>query len=103
MIERLSIPLDEREILPVVFRVATRTFLARSGGDVVRRMKSTVRLQAAGDFGMAFQAFEGGLTAELVTAGAIRRSIQGLMRPRQRPGRDLGKARAAQDEPAKEQ
>jgi len=82
MVERLGVPLDEREILPVVFGVAAGAFLARSGRDVVRGVESLVSLEAAGNLSMAFQTFEGGLTAELVATGTIRRSVKRLMRPR---------------------
>ena len=82
MVERLGVPLDERKILPVVFGVAACAFLARSGRNVVGGVESPVSLEAAGNLSMAFQTFEGGLTAELVATGTIRRSVKRLMRPR---------------------
>jgi hypothetical protein len=66
-------------------------------------MKSPVSLQAASDFRMAFQTLEGGLATKLVATCTIRGSIQRLMRPRKRAGRDLRKTNAAQDEPGNEQ
>src|SRR5262249_54840443 len=82
MVERLGVPLDERKILPVVFGVSECAFLARSGRNVVGGVESAVSFEAAGNLSMAFQTFEGGLTAELVATGTIRRSVKRLMRPR---------------------
>ncbi len=80
VVERLGVPFNEREVFAVVFGVAAGALLARAGGNVIRGMQSLVGIEALGDFGVALQAFEGGLSAELVTTGAVRRSVEGLVR-----------------------
>ena len=42
VIEALDIPLDQREVFPVMFGVTARTLLARAGIDVVGRMQALV-------------------------------------------------------------
>ena len=86
MIEGLDVPLHQGEVFTVVFRVAACAFMARSRGNVVGGVQPSVRRQAPGDFGVTVEALERGLSAELVAAGAVRRSGQGLMWPRERAG-----------------
>ena len=47
------------------------------------------RRETSGDFGMAFQAFERGLSPELVASGTVCGPIQLFVRTRKRAGRDL--------------
>lgn len=98
MVEGLRVELDQREIFAVVFGMALGAFLAGALRDVVSRVKSAMGGQAAGDFGVAFQALEGGLSAELVTTRAIGGSVQRLVRSRERARRDLGLTAAAKQE-----
>jgi hypothetical protein len=90
MIEGFRIPLNEREIFAVVFRVAAGALLTGPGRDVVGGMKPVMSVQAVGDFSMAFEALESGLAAEFVTTRAVRGSVEGLVRPRERARRNLG-------------
>ena len=82
MVKRLGIPLDQREILPIMFRVAAGTFLARAWGKVVCGVQALVGFQAAGDLSVALQALKSGLATKFVTTGAIGGPIQRLMRSR---------------------
>ena len=82
MVESLGVPLNKGEVFTVVFGVAAGALLARAGRDVVGRVKPLVGGQAGGDFGVAFHAFEGCLTAKFVTARAIGGPVQRLVRPR---------------------
>jgi hypothetical protein len=59
---------------------------------VVGRVKPLASRNAAADFGVAIHAFEGCLSAKLVTARAVGRPAQRLVRPRQWAGRYLGGA-----------
>lgn len=72
VIESLGIPFHQRKIFPVMFRVATRAFLARTCRDVVRRVQSPVRCDPAGNFGVTLETLQGRLAAELVATGAVR-------------------------------
>ena len=79
VIERFRIPLDEREILAIVFGVTSRALLTRSWRDVVGRMQAAVRRQTTGNFCMALKTLQRSLASELVAAGAIRGSVERLM------------------------
>lgn len=90
MIKSFRVPLNEGEIFAVVFGVTAGALLTGSGRDVIGGMKPVVGVQAVGDFGVALEAFESSLTAELVTASTVGGSIQRLVRPREGPRRNLG-------------
>jgi hypothetical protein len=66
VIERLEIPLNEWEVLAIVFGVAASAFLAGAWGNVVTRMQSLMHLEARGDFIVAVQALECRLSAKFV-------------------------------------
>lgn len=83
VIERLDVPLNEREIFTVMFRVAARALPAGAGRNVISRMQSLMRAHSTRDFIVAVKAFERRLAAELVATGAVRRSIERSMRFRQ--------------------
>lgn len=89
VIECLDVPLDEREIFAIVFRVAARALLARIRRNVVSGVQSPVSSDAACDLRMTIQALQSRLSAEFVTTGAIRRSVQRLMGAGERAGRNL--------------
>ncbi len=71
VIERLDVPFDQREIFPIVFRVAACALLAGTGRNVVSCMQSLANVEARGDFSVAIQAFERSLSTELVATGAV--------------------------------
>lgn len=87
--EGLDVPFDQRKVFAVVFRVAAGALLARARRNVVSRMQAFPGEEPRGNFGVAVKTFEGSLSAELVTTGAVRRSVQRLMRPGQWTGRNL--------------
>lgn len=75
MVESLGVPLDKGEILAVVIGVAAGALLAGADWDVVGCVKPLVSRNAAADFGVAINAFEGCLTAKLVTTRTVGRSV----------------------------
>ena len=75
VVKGLCIPLDQREICPVVLGVTAGALLAGAGREVIRRVQPPVSLKTAGDLGVAFQALKRRLAAKLVTSGAVRRSV----------------------------
>lgn len=79
MTKRLDVPLDQREVFPVVFGVTSGAFLARSSGNVVRNVKTFARRKPIGDFGVTVEALQRGLPAKFVTAGTVRGTVQSLM------------------------
>ena len=90
VVERFCVPLNQREFFSVVFGMAFRALLAGTGREVIGGVQSALGRKAAGDFGVALQAFERRLSAKLVTAGTVGGSVQRLVRPRQWAGRNLG-------------
>ncbi len=77
VIERLRVPLDQREILAVVVGVAAGTFLARSRGEAVSGMQTFVSSDSRRDLRMTIEAAKFGLASgDLVATGAIRRTVQ---------------------------
>lgn len=103
VVESLGVPLDQGKIFAVVFRVAAGALLTGSCGNVVGGMKAAVSVQAVSDFCVALQALESGLAAELVTTGAVGRSIQRLVGTRERSWRNLGCARRRKKEDAEQE
>ena len=96
VIERLDVPLDQREVFPVVLRVATGTFLTGARRDVIGGVQAFMSGKPGRDFGVTVQALQRRLAAELVATGAVGRSVQRLMRPREWSGRDLRRSRGQQ-------
>lgn len=87
VVEGPRVPLDEREVFPVVVRVAAHTFLAGARRHVVSGMQSLVCREPGSNLPVAVQAFEGSLSrGQLVTAGAVAGAAQGLVRTRQGSG-----------------
>ena len=86
VVEGPRVPFHEREIFTIVFRVTARAFLAGACGDVVRSMQSAASGQASADFGVAIEALQRGLSTELMTAGAIGRSVERLVGAREGAG-----------------
>ena len=89
VVERLDVPFDQREIFAIMFGMAAGAFLTGTRRDVVGRMQATSRRKARRDFRVTFEALQRSLSAEFVTAGTIRRSIQRLVRTGKRSGRNL--------------
>lgn len=89
VIEGLDVPLDQWKIFSVMFRVAVCALLTGTGRNVIAGVQALARGETSGDFGMAIQAFERGLSAELVASGAVGGPIQLFVRTRKRSGRDL--------------
>ena len=81
VIERLRIPLDDREVAPVVIGVAFGALLARTRPQPVRRVQPLVSIQPSGDLRVTVQAFESRLsTSQLVTRGAIGSALKIFVR-----------------------
>jgi hypothetical protein len=59
VIETLGIPLDQREILSVVLRMAASAFLARAWFDVIGRMQPLMGGNPGRNLAMAIEAFKG--------------------------------------------
>jgi len=87
--EGLDVPFDQRKIFAVVFRMTASALLAGAGRNVISRMQAFPGREPSGNFSVAAQTFERGCSAELVTTGTVRRSVQRLMRPGQWTGRNL--------------
>jgi len=75
VVEGLGVPFNKREVFAVVIGVATGALLAGAGGDVIGRVKAFVGRNAAADFGVAIDAFEGCLAAKLVATRTVGRSV----------------------------
>lgn len=99
VVESLGVPLDEREVFPVVIGVATRAFLARSWLDVVGGVQSFMCGNARGDVGVALGTTESGLPSSNFVAGrAIGGAAQELVRTGKRSGRNLRGSRGRKPE-----
>ena len=88
VIEGLDVPLDQREVFSVVLGVAAGAFLAGAGRNVVGGVQALAGREPGRDLGVTVQTFQRRLPAELVATGAVGRSVQGLVRPRERAGRN---------------
>lgn len=88
---RDRLPLDEREVLSVVFRVTTNTLgRARILADE-RRVQSPAAKDPCRDVLVALHAAKvGGACAHPVTGGASRWPVERPVRSGERSGRDLG-------------
>ena len=90
MIEGTCIPLDQREILAVVFRVTLYTFLTGVRVQVVRSVQPFSRRDTRRDFAVAIQTFKRGLAAaQFMTGGTVARAIERLVGTRKSTGRNL--------------
>jgi len=76
VVESLDVPLDDGEIFAVMFGMTARAFLTGAWGKVVGGVQASVRREPGCNLGVALQAFQGRLPAELVATGAIRRSVE---------------------------
>ena len=91
MIERLLVELRQLEALAVMLVVAAGAVELIVGLFVDAGVITTTRVQAAGDFGVAIQAFERPLAyAEGMATSALRGAFQIGMCLRQRARRNLG-------------
>ena len=86
VIESLAIPLDQREIFSVMFRVTARAFLARAGIDVIGRMQSLMRSDARRDLAMTVQTLESRRRSEFVATSTVCGPVQRRMRAGERTG-----------------
>lgn len=89
VVKGFDVPLDDGEIFAVMLGMTARAFLTGAWGKVVGGVQSAVRREPGCNFGVAFQAFQGRLPAELVAAGAVGRSVERLVRPGKRTRRNL--------------
>lgn len=71
VVKRFRVPLDQREIFPIVFGVTAHALLAGARRDVISRMQPFACGKAAGDLSVAFQALKGSLASQFVTGGAV--------------------------------
>jgi len=91
--------MNEGKILAIVLEVAPHAVPAIGILHPEERVVALMRGQAVGNFLMAFEAFEGRRAgSELVARVALRRAIEGLVRFRERPGRNLGTGTGAAKE-----
>lgn len=95
VIESFDVPLDQRKVFAIMLGVAAGALLARPWRDVIGRMQASVSCEPGRYFRVALHALQLSLSTELVAFGAVRRSIEGLMRARERSGRNLRSSRVA--------
>ena len=77
MIECACIPLDQRKIFTVVFRVTLHTLLAGVCVQVVRSVQPFSRRDARRDFAVAIHTSKRGLAAaQFMTGGTVARAIE---------------------------
>jgi hypothetical protein len=98
VIEGVDVPLNQREVFPVVLGVAAGAFLAGAGRDIIGGVQAFASRKAGRDFGVTVQTLQRRLPAELVATGAVGGSVQRLVRPREWSGRDLRRSRGQQRE-----
>ena len=101
VIEGFGIPLDERKILTVVFRVTARALLARSWGNVVGGVEALVRGDAGCNFSVAVDALQRGSGAERMTCGTVGCAGKRLVRARKRARRNLRPSRRQEPQQTK--
>src|SRR5579864_1052739 len=93
------VPADKREILAVVFGVATGAFLLAGADGPKRGVQAALGRYPAGNIGVALQAFEAGRARrQLVAADTLRGAAQRLVRPRKGTRRDLRPAHGRQQQ-----
>lgn len=86
MLKGLWVKSDQREVLTIVFQMASRAISLVLRGANGTAMIARATYGPSLDLGMAFQALEGPETsAKVVTGGAIGNTFQILMRSRERP------------------
>jgi hypothetical protein len=96
VIEGFDIPLDQREVFPVVLRVAAGAFLAGARGNVIGGVQAFVSRKPGRYFSVTGQTLQRRLTAKRMATGAVSRSIQRLVRSREWSRGDLCGSHAAQ-------
>lgn len=80
VIELVGVPLDEREIQPIVIGMAANALLAGAGRNVIRGVQSALGGDARADVGVATNAFEFWLpAADFVAVGAVGSTVEVLM------------------------
>jgi hypothetical protein len=72
-------PLHQWKILAIMLGVAFSAFLAGCGIEPIGGMQTPVCVQARRDFGMALEAFQSGLSAELMAGSAVSRALKSFM------------------------
>jgi len=90
MIEGLGIPLDERKVEAVVIGVALRAFLAGACPDAKREVQAFVSRKAGGNFGVAIEALENRLAAQLVAGRTASSAFKVLVSASKGSRRNLG-------------
>ena len=90
MIEGLGVPLDERKVEAVVIGVALRAFLAGARPDAKREVQAFVSRQVGGNFGVAIEALENRLAAQLVAGRTASGAFKVLVSASKGAGRNLG-------------
>jgi hypothetical protein len=91
MVKLLPVQNDQRHGLPFMFLVTTPAVRFAGQALVIVRMEPGVSFHPATDFGVTLQTLETARgCAKCVTGPAFGESIQLLVNPRQRSGRDLG-------------
>lgn len=90
MVESACIPLDQREILAIVFRVTPYTFLTGVRVQVITGVQPSSRRDTGCDFAVAIDTLKRGLAAtQFMTGGTVARAIERLVGTRKSTGRDL--------------
>ena len=99
VVKLVRIPLDQREIRPIVIGVAADAFLAGAGQNVIGPVQPALGGDSRANIGVAADAFELRLAAaELVAVGAVGGSVEKLMWLRQRAGRNLRRGGSGEPE-----
>jgi hypothetical protein len=90
VIELLTVEINQRSSLPLMFLMTTPAIGLAGKAFVVIRVKARVGLHPAADFGVTLETFEAaGSGSKLVTGRAFGHALQLLVSARQRAGRDL--------------
>src|SRR5581483_6467788 len=90
MVKRIAVPLDDREVFPVMLGVAADAVLTRARRDVIAGVQSLSHGQTRGDLVVAIETFEVRFAgSQAVACGAICRAVQRLVRAGKWTGRYL--------------
>ena len=79
VVEGLRVPLDQREVEPVMIGVALRALLAGARPDSIREVQSLASRKPLCNFPVAVKALENRLSAQFVAGRATRRAFQILV------------------------
>ena len=90
VVEGLDVPLDQGEVFAVVLGVAAGALLARSGREIVGCVQPLMGRKPRCDLGVTLQTLKSSLPSKLVTARAVCGSVERLVGPGKRSGRNLG-------------